>query len=89
MSSAVIDCGRIYLNIFFIKMTSNSWEMLPAVTTPVVVENEVKVLVTINYQWSYEFPIPENFEEFFGNKGLYREKRKEYINKMYEEWGNE
>ena len=72
-------------------MTYNCWEMLPAVVNPMPImsteETEPCVLVTINYDWGFKFPVPQNFEELFGDDANKKFLREEYIDKMRESWG--
>ena len=65
-------------------MTYNCWEMLPAVVSSLGGD---EVLVTINYDWGFKFPVPQNFEELFGDDPNKKFLREEYIDKMRESWG--
>ena len=73
------------------KMTASSWEVAPAVVTPITVSIEdgnattTQVMVSIAYAWNWEFPAPQNFEEYFGKSK--KEERNEYIEKMCSTWG--
>lgn len=75
------------------KISGSSWEMLPPVVTLVTPiteeEEEVKVLVTINYDWRFAFPVPQNFEELFGESPNKKFLRDDYISRMRETWGKE
>ena len=73
-------------------MTASSWEVAPATVTPVAITSSVdgnittsKVMVSIAYAWNWEFPMPQNFEAFFGNSK--KAERNEYIEKMCSSWG--
>ena len=68
-------------------MTYNCWDMLPAVVAPMNMGEEMMALVTINYDWGFKFPVPQNFEEMFGDDPNKKFLREEYIDKMRESWG--
>lgn len=65
-------------------MSYNCWEMLPAVVSSLGGDD---VLVTIHYDWGFKFPVPQNFEELFGDDPNKKFLREEYIDKMIESWG--
>lgn len=73
-------------------MTASRWEVAPATVTPVAITSSVdgnvttsKVMVSIPYTWSWEFPAPQNFESYFGK--CKKEERNEYIEEMCSTWG--
>ena len=67
-------------------MTYNCWEMLPTVVTPL--GGGCEVLVIINYNWGFKFPVPQNFEEMFGDSPEKKSLRESYIDTMRETWEN-
>lgn len=73
---------------------SCNWDMSPAVITPIQVAVEdggnvmtTKVMVSIAYYWSFDYPMPKNFEEYFGYSEEKKEMRKEYKQQMNATWG--
>lgn len=72
---------------------SCNYDMAPAVVTPIQVsleEGEVmttKVMVSIAYYWSFDYPMPQNFEDYFGYSEAMKEKRSNYKKEMNETWG--
>ena len=65
------------------------WDMLPAVVAPINMGEEMMALVTINYDWGLKFPVPQNFEEMFGNSPEKKSLRDTYVSSMRESWGKE
>ena len=65
---------------------SNCWEASPAVVMPM---GDGMVLVSIAYRWGYNFPVPQNFAELFGDSPTKKNLRNQYITKMKESWGKE
>lgn len=72
---------------------SCNYDMAPAVVTPIQVSLEeaevmtTKVMVSIAYYWSFDYPMPDNFEDYFGYSEEMTEKRKEYKKQMNATWG--
>lgn len=72
---------------------SCNWDMAVPTITPiqVVVDNEevmtTKVMVSIAYYWSFDYPMPQNFEDYFGYSQEKIEMRKQYKKDMNETWG--
>ena len=72
---------------------SCTWDMAIPTVTPIQVtvgEGEAmttKVMVSIGYYWSYDYPMPQNFEEYFGYSDEKKEARKQYKKDMEASWG--
>ena len=72
---------------------SCNWDMAIPTVTPIQVtvgEGEAmttKVMVSIGYYWSFDYPMPQNFEEYFGYSDEKKEARKQYKKDMEASWG--
>lgn len=72
---------------------SCNYDVTPATVTPIQVSVEdgnvmtTQVMVSIGYYWSYDYPMPQNFEEYFGYSDEKKEARKQYKKDMEASWG--
>lgn len=45
------------------------------------------MLVTISYTWDNLYPVPDNFEKYFGTSSLAAYRRHSYTERMESDWG--
>ncbi len=73
---------------------SCNWDMSVPTITPIQVAIDngeevmtTKVMVSIGYYWSFDYPMPRDFEAYFGYSKEKMEMMKEYKKQMNASWG--